>query len=117
MDRQLRAQVTGEVRAAMRAIMEEYQEQYVTGEELTRQFGFISKDWLKRYGHLLPRTQAIVSDETDGREHQTGWGYALHKISRMVADGSIKELRNAKMRDAEKAEGKAGTTGESLQLE
>lgn len=98
MDRQLRAQVTGEVRAAMRAIMEEYQEQYVTGEELTR-------------------TQAIVSDEADGREHQTGWGYALHKISRMVADGSIKELRNAKMRDAEKAEGKAVTTGASLQLE
>ena len=97
MDRQLRAQVTG--------------------EELTRQFGFISKDWLKRYGHLLPRTQAIVSDEADGREHQTGWGYALHKISRMVADGSIKELRNAKMRDAEKAEGKAGTTGASLQME
>lgn len=117
MDRQLRAQVTGEVRAAMRAIMEEYQEQYVTGEELTRQFWFLSKDWLKRYGHLLPRTQAIVSDEADGREHQTGWGYALHKISRMVADGSIKELRNAKMRDAEKAEGKAGTTGASLQME
>lgn len=103
MDKQLRAQVTGEVRAAMKAIMEEYREQWVTGEDLIKRFGFLTKDWLRRYGHLLPRTQAIVDDETDGRLHQTGWAYGAHQIARMVADGSIKDLRNAKMKAAEKA--------------
>ena len=100
MDRMLRAQVAAEVRAAMQSILEEYSERYVTGDELCRRFGFLSKDWLKRYGHLLPRTQAIVSEE-NGNLHQTGWGYALHQIQRMVAEGSIKELHNAQMKAKE----------------
>lgn len=92
MDRLLRAQVTKEVRAVMEKMLEGYGETYLTAKELTAQFQMLSPEWLKRYGHLLPRVQAVVTD-ADGKEHRTGWGYARNKIARMIEDGSIERLR------------------------
>jgi hypothetical protein len=67
-------------------------ERWLTADELIAQFGCFSKSWLKNYGHLLPRTQAIVC-EPDGTEHRSPWCYPCHKIAQMLADGSIKGLK------------------------
>lgn len=47
--------------------------------------------WLKRYGHKLPRTRAIVTGE-DGQQHTTGWAYPRNKMQRLIRENSIKQL-------------------------
>lgn len=80
------------IRLAMEESMELYDERWITGEELCKQFQMFSKDWLKRYGHALQRRQAVVTDE-QGNRHRTSWVYPQHKIARMIANGEIRELR------------------------
>lgn len=43
-------------------------EVWLTGAKLAEQIQFFSKDWLKRYGQLLPRERMVMVDE-DGVEH------------------------------------------------
>lgn len=85
-------EVKSVVRRAMEESLEMYDEQWVTGEELCRWFQMFTKDWLKRYGHALPRVQAVVAG-VDGAKHKTGWAYPRHKIARMVQNGEIRQLR------------------------
>lgn len=91
MDRQLRAMITNEVHAALTTFIETCEEQYLTGKELSAVYQMFTPEWLKRYGHTLPRTQAVVTD-AEGKEHRTGWAYPRRKIARMIADGSIERL-------------------------
>ena len=91
MDKMLRAEIIAEVRRAMADSLEIYREQWVTGDELTKQVQFFSKSWLKTYGSSLPRERATVMGD-DGETHSTGWCYPLNRIRRMVAQGQLKEL-------------------------
>jgi len=91
MDAKLRVMVANEVREAVTQALEGANEVWLTGEQLTKQFAFFTKSWLKSYGHTLPRTQAVVFAK-DG-EHRTGWCYPQHKIQRMVQNGEIKTLK------------------------
>lgn len=91
MDKMLRAEIISEVRRAMADSLEIYREQWVTGDELTKQVQFFSKSWLKAYGSSLPRERATVMGD-DGEPHSTGWCYPLNKIRRMVAQGEVKNL-------------------------
>ena len=50
-------------------------------------------NWLKLYGHLLPRTRAEVAEQS-GERHVTGWCYPVGKIGRMIESGEIKRLCN-----------------------
>ena len=93
LDVRLRTMIAKEVHDVLTAAMETQREQWVTGEQLQKQFAFFTKSWLKSYGHTLPRTQAVVT-AADG-EHKTGWCYPLYKIQRMVQSGEIKKLRPA----------------------
>lgn len=91
MDKQMKYEMMALVRETLTATLENAEEKWLTGEQLIAQFGMFSKSWLKTYGHTLPRTQAVTLD-ADGNEHKTGWCYPLHKINRMLQDGSIKRL-------------------------
>lgn len=93
MDKLLRAQVVNEVKTTMAQAMETYMEQYLSAKELTNQFQMFTSEWLRRYGYLLPRAQAVVTD-ANGQEHKTGWAYPKNKIARMIADGSIERLQS-----------------------
>lgn len=89
--RELRREVAEAVREAVREALEGAQEVWLTKEQLVAQFGMFTPSWLRVYGHLLPRTRAIVTG-ADGVAHKTGCAYPRNKIQRMIADGSIKEL-------------------------
>lgn len=91
MDKALKYEILAEVKEAVQIALEGAEEKWLTGEQLVAQFGCFSKAWLKSYGHLLPRTQAVING-SDGESHRTGWCYPMHKINRMLADGSIKRL-------------------------
>lgn len=96
MDRQLRNEIRMELRnalgAAMAEAMETSQEKWVSSAELSAHISTLSKSWLKDYGHLLPRTQVVVTDP-DGTEHRSPWSYPLHKIQRMMAQNELKKLK------------------------
>jgi hypothetical protein len=92
MDRLLRTEICNEVAKSIRQALEGANEVWLTGEELTCQFGMFTKSWLKTYGHTLPRTQAVVTKE-DGSTHRTGWCYPRNKIQRMINEGKMAELK------------------------
>lgn len=92
MDRILRAEIVAEVKQTVAEAMEMYNEQWLTGEQLMERFGFITKDWLKKYGETLPRERMEVVDH-DGTLKCSRWGYPLHKIQRMIAERKHKQLR------------------------
>jgi len=89
MDRILRAEIVAEVKRSMTEILEVANEQWITGEELCKRFQMFSPGWLKAYGDRLPRQRAEVHD--DGMK-ASRWAYPMHKIARMIQNGTIKEL-------------------------
>ena len=91
MDKKLRDDILAEVRNAMRDIAETYDEKYVTGKELCKQIAMFSPNWLENFGWKLPRERIIVTDE-DGETRVTRWGYPLHQIQRMIAEGRMRNL-------------------------
>ena len=94
MDKLLRTEIVNEVKRSMAEVSEMYNEIWLTGEKLSERFGMFNPGWLKAYGHTLPRTQAIVKTK-DNREHRSSWVYPAHKIARMIAEGTIKNLITA----------------------
>jgi hypothetical protein len=89
MDRVLRAEIVAEVRRSMTEILEVANEKWLTGEELCKQFQMFSPGWLKAYGERMPRQRAEVQD---GGTKASRWAYPMHKIARMINDGTIKDL-------------------------
>ena len=90
MDRILRAQIVAEVKQSMMDALEVANERWLTASELCEQFQMFTPSWLKTYGDRLPRTRAEVA--ADGRTKGSRWAYPQHKIARMIAEGSIKNL-------------------------
>lgn len=81
-------------RAAAKAaveVQEVYSERWVTGEELCRELGCFTPQFLKLYGRSLPRECVRVTD-AEGNEHRTRWCYPLRRIRRMMAEGKLREL-------------------------
>lgn len=91
MDAKTKAEIKALVSETIIMTLEGAKEQWLSGPELCKQFGCFSPSWLKTYGYTLPRTQAVTLDAL-GNEHKTGWCYPMHKINRMMMDGSIKQL-------------------------
>lgn len=91
LDNETKSAIVYAVDAAVREAMSQFGEEYVSGKELGKRFNMFTQNWLKLYGHLLPRTRAEVTD-TDGVTHVTGWCYPVNKIGSMIANGEIKRL-------------------------
>ena len=91
-DKDTRMAIAQAVQAAVEGQIAQYAEEWVTAEELCKKYQMFNKDWLKRYGHSLPRTCALVTDE-NGETHKTRWAYASHQVARMIANNEIKQLR------------------------
>ena len=88
-DRRLKEEILKEFAGqSVRYHYEVANEVWVNAAKLAEQVQFLSKDFLKRYGHFLPRERVTIVDE-DGIEHKSGWCYPLHRILRMVHDGEI----------------------------
>ena len=88
-DRQLKAMIAATVRDAVKEALEGIEERWVSEEELTERFACFTPWWLRHNGKYLPRTKVTVVD-SDGVEHPTkGWCYPIHKINRMMMDGSL----------------------------
>lgn len=93
MDKILRAEIVATVRETMREVLEGAEEVYVTPEQLAERISFLPLEWIRRNGELLPRECAIIN--VNGKEKRTNYGYPLHKIQRMIAEGRLKGLDKA----------------------
>lgn len=89
-DKDTRAAILAEVREAVKLTLA-MNESYVSGKELGKKYQMFSVSWLKSYGHLLPRTRAVVT-MPDGSSHVTGWCYPMNRIGKMIESGEIKRL-------------------------
>lgn len=88
MDKQTRMEIAQVVNEAIRDALEESDERWLSGHELCAKFQMFNEDFLKRYGKVLPRARASVTDK-NGKTRFTGWAYPERKISRMIARDEI----------------------------
>ncbi len=66
-----------------------YSEKWVSGKELCQQIAMFSPNWLEKYGWKLPRERIEVTDD-EGERRVTRWGYPLHHIQMMIAEGRLR---------------------------
>jgi len=92
MDRKLREEIIAEVSKAVTAALLNMQEQWLTADKLCEQFQMFNKDWLYRYGHLLPREHVVVADPDSNISQATRWAYPKHKIARMINEGQLRYI-------------------------
>jgi hypothetical protein len=89
MDAITRNEIMAAVKTAVSQAVDTLDEKWLSGMEVCEQFQMFTPSWIKRYGHLLPRIQAVVKDE-NGVEHRTGWAYGRNRIQRMIDNDQLR---------------------------
>lgn len=93
MDRKLREElIAAAERGAYQAIMR-INEQYLTADELCKQFQMFTKDWLDNYGDILPRKKIRVKCTISGKKRDTRWGYAKLEIAENIRKGLYDDMK------------------------
>ena len=92
MTREEMMELKGVVRRTMEEQMEMYSEVWLTGDELSKTFGTMTRAWLKRYGHAIQGRRRVTVQSEDGEVHGSAWLYPRNKIQRMFASGEIERL-------------------------
>lgn len=92
LDKQTRDAIAMEAGKAVREAMEIYDEKWLSAEQLCEHISMFTKDWLKHYGHTIPRDRLEVVD-IDGTVRCSRWAYPLHRIQRMLKNQELKHLK------------------------
>ena len=92
LDKMTREAIARAIERAMAARMEVYDEVWLSADELVQTFPMFSKDWLKRYGGLVPRERLEVYDESTGKVIGSRWQYPKHRIQRWIHEREHKGL-------------------------
>lgn len=79
------------IKKGMEKAMGVYGEVWLTAEEVVKQFGMISEDFIKRRGKLLPRERMEWQDQK-GVAHQGAWAYPRNELQRMIQAGELRCL-------------------------
>lgn len=64
-------------------------EVWLTKEKFLEQFGMFTEDWLRRYGYMLPRTRATVTDEETGVIRASQWAYGRNAVQQLIAENRL----------------------------
>lgn len=91
MDKMEKAELKGFIKATIRETLEGAEERWVGDKELIKQFQMLNANWMKRYADRLPR-QRVEYTDNNGVRRGTHWAYPVHRINRMIEDGTIKDL-------------------------
>ena len=92
MDRKLREEIVAEVQKAVTLSMLSLQEQYLTADELCKQFGMFTKDFVEKYGDILPRKRVKVTN-LNGETRGTRRAYPQHQIAMNIANGLYDDMK------------------------
>lgn len=88
---ELDAETREAILETIREANEMYNEVYLNATELCKRISMFSPSWLEEYGWKLPREQVSVKSK-DGMIRRTRWGYPLHQIQRMIAEGRLRDM-------------------------
>jgi len=92
MDRKLREDILKEVGKAVELALVKAGERWVTADELCKQFQMFSKDWVEKYGDILPRKRVKVT-HLNGETRGTRWAYPQHQIAMNIANGLYDDMK------------------------
>ena len=87
----LRNSMTTVMKRAIEDAMLTTNEVWLSSRQLSEQFSMFNEQWLKDYGHLLPRTRCEI--EKDGRVIEGKWAYPRNRIQQMIMNNEIKSLK------------------------
>ena len=93
MDRKLREEIVAEVGKTMTVAMISLQEQWLTADELCKQFQMFTKDWIDTYGDVLPRKKVNVECTISGAKRGTRWAYPRFQIAQNIANGVYDDMK------------------------
>ena len=93
MDRKLREEITAEVQKAVTAAMMAVGERWITADELCKQFQMFTKDWVEKYGDVLPRKKVNVECTISGEKRGTHWAYPQHEIAMNIRNGVYDDMK------------------------
>lgn len=88
----LAAAIEKGIQKGMEKALGMYGEVWLSAEEVVKQFGMISEDFIKRRGKLLPRERMEWLDEK-GVVHQGAWAYPRNELQRMIQAGELRCLQ------------------------
>ena len=98
------AKVLAIVEKVMKKIMRQYDERWVTADELQTYVGTLTPRFMKDKGDMFNRTRVEWDevDENGNVRHVVSreWLYPLHEIQEWVANGKIKELKKNTFKDS-----------------
>ena len=80
------------IKKGMEKALGVYGEVWLTADEVVKQFGMISEDFIKRRGKLLPRERMEWLD-VKGVVHQGAWAYPRNELQRMIQAGELRCLQ------------------------
>ena len=92
MDRKLREEIVAEVQKAVEVAMVKAGERWITADELCKQFQMFTKDWMEKYGDILPHKRIKVT-HLNGKTRRTRVVYPQHKIAMNIADGMYDDMK------------------------
>lgn len=88
LDKKTREELISTVKRVAIEILEGPQENWITADEVSKMLPFFNKDWMKKFGYLLPRKRVEVTDK-NGVITRSSWYYSRNRILRMVRDNDI----------------------------
>lgn len=87
-DKQTKLEIAQIINQAARESYLIYNEEWISGKELCKQFQMIPKSWLKTHKHLLPQSSVRYTDK-DGIVKETNPAYPKHRINQMILEGKL----------------------------
>ena len=96
MDRQLRKEIREDVQKAIMASVAQMQEQWMSADELCKQFAMITPKLLKYHGDIFPRKK-ITMTGINGVTKSTHWAYPRYQIAMNIANGLYDDLKVLKV--------------------
>lgn len=87
-DKQTKLEIAQIINQAARDAYLLYNEEWISGKELCKQFQMIPKSWLKTHKHLLYPASVTYRDK-DGNIKETNPAYPKHKINQMIWEGKL----------------------------
>jgi len=92
MDRQLRQEIREDVQKAIASSVMHMQEQWLSPEDLCKQFAMITPKLLKYHGDIFPRKR-ITMTGMNGVPKSTHWAYPRYEIAMNIANGVYDNLK------------------------
>ena len=92
MDRLLRKEIRVDVMAAMQTAMMQMDERWISAQELCNQFQMFTKDWVEKYGDILPHKRIKVT-HLNGKTRKTRVTYPQHEIAINISEGLYDDLK------------------------